>query len=63
MYSLSLDLTRPRDLRIIWLYGWKSPTPSHQAAKFGVHRDYDSEDNKVFDFSRDLRTSCDCRII
>ena len=49
MYSLSLDLTRPRGLRIIWLYGWKSPTPSHQAAKFGVHRDYDSEDNKVFD--------------
>ena len=35
--SLSHDIARPNDQRIMLLYGWKSLIASHHPAKFGGH--------------------------
>ena len=36
--SLSRDLIRPHDLRVIWLYGQKSIKVNYHPAKFGGYR-------------------------
>ena len=45
--SLSLDLTRPHDQRVIWVFGWEHLILCHHPAKSGVHMRCGSGDIKI----------------
>ena len=36
--SLSHDFEKPRDLRVVWFYGWNPLMACHTPAKFGGHK-------------------------
>ena len=43
-FSLSHDLERPRNQRVMWLYQWEPLMVRHYSAKFGGHRHWSSGD-------------------
>ena len=43
-FSLSRDLARPSDQRIMWIYWEESIKVSYLSAKFGGHRSYENRD-------------------
>ena len=47
VFNLPRDLTRPSDLRAMWLYRKKLFKVSHQPTKFGGHKHCGSRDIKV----------------
>ena len=59
IYSLSCDFKRPRNQRVMWLYGWEPLMVIHHHVKFGVHRHCGSRDT-MFLVIKDEDSRCSC---